>query len=178
MNVISWENGDRKISDYPACSARPLARLVQTVNDGICSHTKDGLLCPPCSLIVLELGHQTVGTGNYAHKQLCAWLTELIESPKWGSNRFNAAGSAAAAIAAADAAAYAAAAIAAADATAYSACAAADAAAGAAACTAADAATRVEHCRQAIAAWHRICGTTPPPVEAAKVQAAYDAMVG
>lgn len=33
MNVISYINGDTKITDYPVCSARPLARLVQSLND-------------------------------------------------------------------------------------------------------------------------------------------------
>ena len=28
MNVISYINGDSKITDYPECSARPLASLV------------------------------------------------------------------------------------------------------------------------------------------------------
>ncbi len=33
MNVISYINGDEQITDFPACSARPLAALVQLCND-------------------------------------------------------------------------------------------------------------------------------------------------
>lgn len=38
MNVISYENGDTEITDYPECSARPLSRMVQYANDTICKH--------------------------------------------------------------------------------------------------------------------------------------------
>ena len=64
MNVISWENGDTKITDFPDCSDPLLTRIVQRVNDTICNHRDDDLLCAPCSLIVLALGHRTVGTGK------------------------------------------------------------------------------------------------------------------
>jgi hypothetical protein len=64
MNVISWENGDTTITDLPACSDPFLARIVQRVNDSICRHTLDGMLCPSCSVEVLDLGHRTVGTGS------------------------------------------------------------------------------------------------------------------
>ena len=33
MQVISYTNGDAEITDYPTCTARPLARLVQRLND-------------------------------------------------------------------------------------------------------------------------------------------------
>ena len=62
MNVISWENGDTVITDMPSCSDPMLARIVQRVNDRICSHRDGDLLCPDCSLTVLRLGHRTVGT--------------------------------------------------------------------------------------------------------------------
>ena len=62
MNVISWESGDSTISDMPACADPLLARIVQSVNDTHCTHTQDGLLCPPCSIEVLALAHRTVGT--------------------------------------------------------------------------------------------------------------------
>lgn len=62
MNVVSWENGDTTITDFPACSDRFLARLVQRVNDSICTHRDGDLLCPECSAIVLNLAHRTVGT--------------------------------------------------------------------------------------------------------------------
>src|ERR1700730_17138480 len=32
MNVISYINGDAQITDFPVCSARPLAALVQSCN--------------------------------------------------------------------------------------------------------------------------------------------------
>jgi len=49
MNVISWENGDTIITDIPACADPMLARIVQGVNDSICTHTDTGLLCPTSS---------------------------------------------------------------------------------------------------------------------------------
>ena len=64
MNVISWENGDTTITDFPACSDPMLARIVQGVNDSICRHTTDGALCSSCSMKVLDLAHRTVGTGG------------------------------------------------------------------------------------------------------------------
>ena len=33
MNVISYINGDARITDFPTCSARPLSLLVQSCND-------------------------------------------------------------------------------------------------------------------------------------------------
>jgi predicted GNAT family acetyltransferase len=62
MNVISWENGDSTITDFPSCSDQFLSRLVQRINDGICTHRDGDFLCPSCSAQVLELGHRTVGT--------------------------------------------------------------------------------------------------------------------
>ena len=64
MNLISWENGDTTITDLPGCSDPMLARIVQRINDSICTHRDGDLLCPACSLIVLELAHRTVGTGT------------------------------------------------------------------------------------------------------------------
>lgn len=64
MNVISWENGDQQITDYPDCADPLLARIVQEVNDYYCTHHVTDLLCPPCSVEVLALAHRTVGTGT------------------------------------------------------------------------------------------------------------------
>jgi hypothetical protein len=64
MNMISYENGDSTISDMPSCTDRVLARIVQRVNDTYCRHTVDGMLCPACSIVVLDLAHRTVGTGG------------------------------------------------------------------------------------------------------------------
>lgn len=63
MNVISWENGDKQITDFPACSDSMLARMVQRVNDALASD--DGLLSADNSVIALELGHMTVGTAYH-----------------------------------------------------------------------------------------------------------------
>lgn len=63
MNVISWENGDTQITDYPECSDRLLARLVQHVNDGLAN--RNGFLSPENSIIALDLGHATVGTTKH-----------------------------------------------------------------------------------------------------------------
>jgi hypothetical protein len=82
MNVVSWENGDQQITDLPKCADRLLTTIVQGINDTHCQHrrfawTPDpddatlrrpvSLLCPPCSLNVLELAHRTVGTNLRAH---------------------------------------------------------------------------------------------------------------
>lgn len=64
MNVISWENGDTQITDFPSCSDRLLSRIVQNVNDMICAHRDGDLLCAECSMKVLELAHRTMGTGD------------------------------------------------------------------------------------------------------------------
>lgn len=77
MNVISWENGDTEITDFPECSDQTLARLVQQVNDTLAdNHT--GLLSPENSLLVLELGHATVGTA--LRKTTYSQYMELIHS--------------------------------------------------------------------------------------------------
>ena len=68
MNVISWENGDQEITDYPKCADMVLSMYVQWANDSYCVHrdkwsidTSD-LLCAECSSVILELAHRTVGT--------------------------------------------------------------------------------------------------------------------
>ena len=76
MNVISWENGDTTITDYPDCADRMLAQIVQRVNDTICTHRDGDLLCPACSVEVLALGHRIVGTGTHL-------LTELERRRVW-----------------------------------------------------------------------------------------------
>ena len=64
MNVVSWESGDTTITDMPDCADRVLARIVQCVNDKLCAHRDGDLLCPACSVLVLDLAHRTVGTGS------------------------------------------------------------------------------------------------------------------
>lgn len=86
MNVISWENGDTTISDMPSCTAEPLARMIQSVNDTYCQHLDQqprhgggrgtvSLLCAPCSVEVLDLAHRTVGTtGTPEQTRRWGWL--------------------------------------------------------------------------------------------------------
>jgi hypothetical protein len=73
MNVISWENGDQTITDFPACADNFLARVVQNVNDSICTHRSGDYLCADCSVQVLDLGHRTAGTA------LVGWTPEAIQ---------------------------------------------------------------------------------------------------
>src|SRR5438270_13666632 len=82
MNVISYINGDTKITDYPDCSARPLARLVQSLNDRLAG--ADGFLSPEDSVLVLDLGWQTVGTAGTPQTAVWRWLSELLVDPEWG----------------------------------------------------------------------------------------------
>jgi hypothetical protein len=82
MNVISWEN-DVEITDYPGCADPMLARVVQVVNDTYCAHL-DGYerLCPPCSQVVLALGHRTVGTKLHGEDQKRAYVRLLLAMAK------------------------------------------------------------------------------------------------
>jgi hypothetical protein len=76
MNVVSWESGDTTITDMPACADPMLARIVQNVNDRICTHRDGDLLCPACSVLVLDLAHRIVGSGAYP-------LTDLERHRVW-----------------------------------------------------------------------------------------------
>ncbi len=167
MNVVSWENGDTTITDYPACSDRMLARIVQGVNDDLAG--TDGRLTPEDALVALRLGHATVGTSSHGLSDLdlhrvyvrCAVfaarkvlhldqtgtaLPAIMAAEAWADHPTAAAAavaSAAADAAAASSAAYAAASSAAAAAYAAASSVAADAAADAAAAYAAVAADAV-----------------------------------
>ena len=85
MNVISYINGDSKITDHPECSARPLASLVQMCNDKLAD--TDGYLSPVNSVLVLDLGWQTVGTADVPDSVIHAWMAECLDSD-WGVVRF------------------------------------------------------------------------------------------
>jgi hypothetical protein len=63
MNVVSWENGDRTITDFPKCTDQLMTRLVQRLNDQFCTHRDGDLLCAPCSVTVLAVAHRVAGTG-------------------------------------------------------------------------------------------------------------------
>ena len=82
MNVISYINGDTKITDFPACSARPLARMVQSLNDNLAGG--DGFLSPENSVIVLDLGWLTVGTADTPREVIWRWLADLLVHPEMG----------------------------------------------------------------------------------------------
>ncbi len=82
MNAISYINGDERITDFPATSARPLASFVQLCNDLLAG--PDGFLSPEDSLLVLDLGWLTVGTADVADAVMHTWVAKLLTSPPWG----------------------------------------------------------------------------------------------
>jgi hypothetical protein len=86
MNAISYIHGDVRITDFPDCSARPLAAFVQVCNDLLAG--PDGYLSPENSLLALELGWQTVGTADVDDAVIHAWVAELLTSPTWGVLRY------------------------------------------------------------------------------------------
>lgn len=86
MNAISYINGDAQITDFPATSARPLASFVQVCNDLLAG--PDGYLSPEDSVVVLDLGWQTVGTADATDTVVHTWVSELLISPPWGVVRY------------------------------------------------------------------------------------------
>jgi hypothetical protein len=82
MNAISYIVGDAEITDFPSCSARPLAAFVQWCNDALAG--PDRYLSAADSLLVLDLGWQTVGTADAPRTVVHAWVAELLTSPTWG----------------------------------------------------------------------------------------------
>ncbi|BCO35846.1 hypothetical protein [Mycobacterium heckeshornense] len=82
MNVLSYVTGDTETTDCPTCSARPLAPLVQALNDQLAG--PDGYLSPANSRLALELAWQTVGTADVPDSVIHAWLAELLSDPTWG----------------------------------------------------------------------------------------------
>ena len=86
MQFISYINGDTKITDYPECSARPLARIVQSINDRLAG--PDGYLSPENSVIVLDLGWLTVGTANAPREVMWQWLADLLIDSEHGAIQY------------------------------------------------------------------------------------------
>jgi hypothetical protein len=82
MNVISYINGDKQVTDFPSCSARPLSLLVQSSNDLLAG--PNGYLSPEHSVIALDLAWQTVGTADVPDTVVHAWIAELLTNPIWG----------------------------------------------------------------------------------------------
>ena len=86
MNAISYINGDTRITDFPPCSARPLALMVQACNDVLAG--PDGYLTPENSVLALDLGWQTVGTADVTNAVTHAWVAELLGNQSWGVIRY------------------------------------------------------------------------------------------
>jgi hypothetical protein len=86
MNAISYINGDTQITDFPTCSARPLAVLVQSCNDLLAGPNR--YLSSGNSLLALELGWQTAGTAEVVDTVVHAWVAELLTNPTWGVVRY------------------------------------------------------------------------------------------
>jgi hypothetical protein len=82
MNVISYTQGDRHITDFPTTSARPLAAFVQLCNDLLAG--PDRYLSPEDSMLALELAWQTEGTADAADSVIHAWVAELLTDLTWG----------------------------------------------------------------------------------------------
>lgn len=82
MNVVSVYSGEVKITDYPACAAPPLSRLVQILNDDYADD--DGLLPPTESNVVLAIAALTVGTGSSSKTVVRAWVAEVLSNSSWG----------------------------------------------------------------------------------------------
>jgi len=82
MNVISYVNGDARVTDFPTCSARPLSLLVQSTNDLLAG--PDGYLSPENSMLALELAWRTVGTADVPNTVVHGWIAELLANPTWG----------------------------------------------------------------------------------------------
>jgi hypothetical protein len=87
MQSISWQRGDMKITEFPECSSRYLAILVQYLNDELADEIS-GYLSAEDALSALDLGWLTVGTGDAGPKVMHKWFAELLDSPRWGMVRF------------------------------------------------------------------------------------------
>jgi hypothetical protein len=86
MNAVSYINGDAQITDFPGCSARPLAVLVQSCNDLLAGPNR--YLSSVDSMVALELGWQTTGTAEVVDTAIHAWVAELLTNPTWGVVRY------------------------------------------------------------------------------------------
>lgn len=83
MEVVSWINGDKTITDLPECSDACLAQMVQRINDNIGLSEDSDLVCPSfplspeAALYVVELGLLTVGTQGMDSEKLAPLHAEL-----------------------------------------------------------------------------------------------------
>jgi len=87
MQLISWQRGDMNITEFPECSSRYLAILVQYLNDELADEISEYLSAED-ALSVLDLGWLTVGTGDAGPKVTHKWFAGLLDSPRWGVVRF------------------------------------------------------------------------------------------
>jgi len=78
MNIVSYVTGEKKITDFPKCSARPLARIVQIANDRLGSGILGSLLSPENALTAIELGMSTVGTADASDHVAEQWVSNLL----------------------------------------------------------------------------------------------------
>lgn len=86
MNVVSYEQNDRFVTDFPRGVARPLALAVAYLNDNVCNELslepdRHGnlvqMLCQPCSMAVLDVAHRTIDTEG-TDADLRNWVYELL----------------------------------------------------------------------------------------------------
>lgn len=75
---------DEPLTGFPSCSARPLARMVQVVNDS--RGGQDGCLTVRSSWDVLNLGILTVGTAELPDSAAALWMADLLDAP-WSPSR-------------------------------------------------------------------------------------------
>lgn len=64
MNAISYLNGDAKITDMPDCALPFLASKAISLNDSICNHRDNGILCAECSHEMWMIGARIIGTAD------------------------------------------------------------------------------------------------------------------
>jgi hypothetical protein len=54
MNIVSWSNGDKSITDIPACTYHRIRVAAINLNDNICKHAEYSKeLCPECTSVML-----------------------------------------------------------------------------------------------------------------------------
>lgn len=83
MNVVSYINGDVEITDYPSCTHRVIARLLQKTNDIIgyaasttAIHGLPATFILPQSFVfdLLELGRLSMGTARVPVREVYQWI--------------------------------------------------------------------------------------------------------
>lgn len=89
MNLISWIMGEPEITDFPKCSAPPLARMVQFANDMLAEFNLPPFqraefavkyLSPEDSMLALDLAWSTVGTAVTDPDTQAVWASRMISN--------------------------------------------------------------------------------------------------